>query len=123
MKKNLYLYTLCILTIFALPVYAQNEEPSFFTTLHDVPLMDGLIEIEDNATSYDKPNGRIIDVFATINMRTTEDIITYYNAILPQFGWGKTENGTFYRDQEILELTFEKRENIKILKISIRPSL
>lgn len=107
--------------------YAQNHthdtEPRFFSVLHDVPIMDGLIEIEDNTTTYDKPNGRIIDAFAKTNAISKENIITYYNATLPQFGWGKTAHGQFYRKDEILKLTFEQRENMQILKISIRPSL
>ena len=127
MKKIFYILTLCICPLFITSSHAQNSaaysEPLFFEALHDIPLMHGLTEIQNDTTSYDKPNGRIIDAFATINGVSKRNILAYYRATLPQFGWGIMEDGKFYRENEILELTFEKSENSDILKISIRPSL
>ncbi len=103
--------------------YAQEKTPIFFSTLHDIPLMEGLKEIETDTTSYDKPGGRIIDAYAITHKHSPEKITAFYNATLPQFGWGQTEGGIFYREQEILKLTIKKHENQYRLKISVRPSL
>ena len=122
MKKTFFIILACTVLSFS-AAHAQNSEPQFFTSLHDVPLMEGLNEIDTEATAYDKPNGRIIDAFAYTGSLSPNAIMSYYNSTLPQFGWGKTDNGTFYREQEIMRISFEKHEGAHIVKISIRPSL
>ncbi len=122
MKTILTLILISFLAI-APHAHAQENEQIFFSTLQDIPLMQGLKEIEEHATSFDKPNGRIIQAFALTNNLSADDITTYYNATLPQFGWGKSKHGHFYRNGENLEISFEKQNYGHILKIMISPSL
>ncbi|MGH1456203.1 MAG: hypothetical protein ACRBDI_05435 [Alphaproteobacteria bacterium] len=123
MKNLLRLIILTICLISPSMTHAQNHDQQFFSTLQDIPLMKGLTEIEEHATSFDKPGGRIIQAYAIIKNYNEEDVMTYYNATLPQFGWGKSKQGHYYRNGEILKLSFEKNNNTHILKIMISPSL
>lgn len=115
-------YTLLFAVFLIIPIRANAEDPTFFSALHDIPVMSGLTEMQDS-TAYDKPEGRIIDVFAITNNHSEKNIIAYYNETLPQLGWGATSPTRFYRAKEILTLSFEETENTKTLKISVRPSL
>lgn len=103
------------------PTNAQEQE--FFTALQDIPIMKGLSEIHESTTSYDKPNGRIIETYATSETISKEAITEYYNRILPQFGWGATSKTTYYRKGETLEISFEEKNQSTILKVTIIPSL
>lgn len=127
-KKYLFIFALCALsgltqTTSAQPSDEQGHKQIFFSALHDIPLMDGMTEIQDETMMFDKPGGRIIDAYAISDRLSSQDITLYYNATLPQFGWGKTDNLHFYRDKEILSLSFPKHDDATLLKISIRPSL
>ena len=123
MKKIFRIWLFFLACTCTYSAHAQNNEAQFFSSLRDIPLMEGLIEIEENITTFDKPDGRIIDAYAAIENTNQDNILTYYNATLPQFGWSKTETNIFYRNREFLELSFETNEGTSVLKISIRPSL
>ena len=68
----------------AFPVWAQ----SFFAGLPDVPLMPGLVELEERALSFDKPEGRILVGVASVDdSLLANQVQAYYAEVLPQFGW------------------------------------
>ena len=108
--------------VFALPVCAQG----FFETLPDIPLMDGLVEVEEEAFSFDKPEGRILVGAAFVDKRIDEEsLLTYYQQSLPQFGWRQIDAYSYFRNQERMEISIDEynlRDRFdRILEIRISP--
>lgn len=132
MKASLLPRLFCILIWILLPMLCahaethttQNDEiPSFFSALQDIPLMPGLEELEDQTVFFDKPEGRIISVLALMHKATPNQVSLYYKTSLPQFGWIPTDENLFLRRNESLNLSFEKIDNDNILKITVKPAL
>ena len=98
------------------------QEPVFFSVLEDVPVMPGLMEVEDSALFFDKPQGRIVELSVDMSGVTREQILNFYLETLPQFGWGVVEENLFFRDGEYLELSFIQQDGQQVLKIMVKPS-
>ena len=96
--------------------------PEFFEALQDVPLMPGLVELDEPSFSFDKPEGGITEGVARIDGAGRDQVLQFYQATLPQFGWGKVNASEYYRHNEHLEITFEHEQQSEIVRIMIRPS-
>ncbi len=122
---------LAALAVMALPcdshvVFADDavSAPQFFSSMQDVPLMPGLVEVEDRSFSFDKPEGQIIQVTALIDDNyTKENVLYFYNATLPQFGWGRVSDLRFFRQDEHLDISFEDEGAQRFVKINMKPAL
>lgn len=99
------------------------QEPQFFSSLQDIPLMSGIDELADHAVSFDKPGGRISESFAFIHDLKPEDVLRFYSATLPQLGWGQVSEYSFFRQSETLDISFGEIEGQPIIRIMIGPTL
>ncbi|MFK7839782.1 MAG: hypothetical protein AB8B83_05570 [Bdellovibrionales bacterium] len=113
---------LIVILFFSFDVRAQ----SFFSTLPDIPLMDGLEEINDQAFVFDKPQGRILVGMASIDSKISDSQAEHYYArVLPQFGWQKMGDKLYARQNEMLTLEFVEYDLQnrfeKALKITVTP--
>ena len=99
------------------------QEPQFFSSLQDIPLMPGMEELDGHAVSFDKPGGRISESFALIHDLKQGDVLRFYHATLPQLGWGRVSEYRFFRQSETLEIYFGKIEGRAIIRIMIGPTL
>jgi len=127
----LFMYTF----IYMSPLYADGfsyksavAQPSvkFFAGSQDIPVMPGLIELEGRSFSYDKPEGEITQIVAQMDGVNSEQVLFYYDAILPQFGWGKVskvfDGANFFREDEYLDISFDVDGAQSLVKIMVRPS-
>ena len=107
------------MVFFVLPVHAQ----SFFERLPDIPLMDGLVEIEDRAFSFDKPEGRILKAYAQVDAGVdAQSLISYYAQVLPEFGWKATSSLSYQRvDENLNMILIKKADGRHVLEITISP--
>lgn len=110
------------------PVFAdagQNtfQEPQFFSSLQDIPLMSGMEELDGHAVSFDKPEGRISESFALMRDLKQGDVLRFYQATLPQLGWGRVSEYRFFRQSETLEIYFGEIEEQSIIRVMIGPTL
>ena len=48
--------------------------------------MDGLTEQADSGVVFDKPDGRIVERYASGPL-TTDSVVAFYKETLPQLGW------------------------------------
>tara|TARA_Y100000766_G_C18432638_1_gene377423 strand:+ start:157 stop:537 length:381 start_codon:yes stop_codon:yes gene_type:complete len=95
-------FSLIILGVIASTVSATPKQVArFLSVMEEMPLMPGLEEVMDSAVTFDGPSGRIIEAFAAGSVRG-EDVLMFYEAILPQLGWIRQANGKYRRDAEIL---------------------
>lgn len=102
---------------------ASAETARFFTTLPDIPLMEGLEELSDQASIFDKPEGRIADVWAVGRGVTRAEVESYYRQSLPQFGWKPKgrEGLLFHREGEELRLGVAQQSGRTSLHILLSP--
>lgn len=118
--KNLLVFLTGLLFVLQ-PVYAA-ENPQFFSSVPDMPLMQGLQELPDQTVIFDKPEGRIIESVALIETQTPENVLRFYNDTLPQLGWSRVADLSFRRESEILTVAVEGFEGKKFLRLTIAPA-
>ncbi|MBI1300603.1 MAG: hypothetical protein GC137_02995 [Alphaproteobacteria bacterium] len=118
--SHIYRSLFILFVVMSFPVWAQT--PQFFSSLPDVPIMQGLEEIEAETLSFDKPEGRIIQTKALTDLQP-EKIIHFYKQTLPQFGWTAVSETDFFRKDEYLVFDFSETQEEGIVKITIKPSL
>lgn len=93
-------------------VHAAEDLPRFFSSIPDLPIMEGLEENEDEAVIFEKSEGRIVTQYAEVtghNM-TRAEIFGFYTKTLPHLGWKQAGDGKFLRENERLIMTIEKNQ-------------
>lgn len=102
---------------------SQEEVAVFFSGYQDIPVMPGLVEIEGRSFTFDKPEGDITEIVASLQGTEKEPVLYFYQTVLPEFGWSYVNETRFFRKNEFLDLSFENEQGEHIIKIMIRPSL
>lgn len=97
---------------------ALADQSEFLEALPDVPVMQGMEEMQDYILVFDKPEGRIIETLVHTDDISQEQIRNYYSQTLPQLGWQKTSSDEFVRESEKLSLQYEE----DFLKITVSPN-
>lgn len=97
---------------------ALADQSEFLEAIPDVPVMQGMEEMQDYILVFDKPEGRIIETLVHTDDISQESIRNYYAQTLPQLGWRKSGSDEFVREQEKLSLQYED----DFLKITISPN-
>jgi hypothetical protein len=78
----------------------------FVSVIDDLPLMDGLVENENAAVTFETAGGRLAEAEARGNI-TPADASLFYADVLPQLGWQQTARGVFRREREQLKVIIE----------------
>lgn len=113
------LFALALLCHAALPAAGQ-EAGRYFTDLPDLPVMPGLAEMPDAGVRFDKPEGRIVEVYAQGEARA-EEVLAFYRQALPQLGWTAAGPKRFRREGEVLDLGVEAQGGVVTLRCSLHP--
>lgn len=94
-----------LLGVAALPVaVAQDTQgEAYVEGIPDLPLMPGLTALPESGLVFDKPAGRIVQVFAEGSM-TMQSVTAFYDETLPQLGWQRDGAGAYLREGERLKL-------------------
>lgn len=114
-----FIWVAFILVIVTFPFRASAE--TFFVSLDDVPLMEGFTELEDDVMSFDNPAGRIIEVQAVSDYINASSTMSFYQKVLPQFGWASVGKNIYEREGEKLLLKVENGNEYIVLTISVMP--
>ena len=77
----------------------------FLSGFADVPLMPGLVVVEDAGIAFDSPAGRIVESYA-IGDVDQGAVESFYGDTLPAFGWSARGPRRFVREDEALSLDF-----------------
>ena len=102
------------------PVVAQ-EGNAFVAGIEDLPLMGDLIEDVDAGLVFDKPEGRIVEAYATGEVSAAA-VRAFYAATLVQLGW-KPDGVTLYqRDDESLQITISGADGALTVQFSLSPN-
>lgn len=100
-----------------------DSQATFFSSLEDIPLMPGLSELPAQGMVFDKPEGRIVEALALTGGLARKDIVVYYGGTLPQLGWGRVTDTRFFREGEVLEISFTSVPEGQAVRFLIRPVL
>ena len=99
-----------------------RAQGQFFQTLYDVPIMEGLIEIRSERVIFDSPSGRIVQVTAMSDNIDVNNVYSFYNNVLLQFGWIYQQKGLYYRDGETLRISHKKTTSGWLIHYDLVPS-
>ena len=100
----------------AQPALAQ----AFFNAVEDLPLAPGLVQTLDRDIFFESLRGRIVTVFAY----GEDGVIVYrefYKKALPPLGWALQTDGTYSRDNEVLQIDFQVRGQRTEVRIRVVP--
>ncbi len=98
--------------------HAADAPMIFFKNIADVPLMPGLQELDEESLIFDKPEGRIVESTATGNTLDPAALWSFYDHLLPSFGWIKTGPGIYVRDGE--QLKIEPKQEAGAWQVHVR---
>lgn len=79
-------------------VQAQNFLPS----TEDIPLMEGLYQVEETAT-FDSPSEKMT-IISAMSRRKPAEITRYYRQVLINLGWTPQKNNHYVRGSDTLTL-------------------
>tara|TARA_B100000287_G_C20169157_1_gene597500 strand:+ start:111 stop:464 length:354 start_codon:yes stop_codon:yes gene_type:complete len=115
MKKLILLYFILNLLFFKETVSAR-----FINGLEDIPIFKEMKYVEDSLVLFDKIDGRYVssEIKGYYNKN---EIIEFYNQILPNLGWQMSTNLIFKRGNEILEMSFSENSGMVSVIFSIYP--
>ncbi|HKJ72924.1 MAG TPA: hypothetical protein VKA19_02300 [Alphaproteobacteria bacterium] len=104
---------------------AADPPGHFLSGFEDLPLMDGLTEQADSGVVFDKPDGRIVERYASGPL-SRDSVMTFYRNTLPQLGWRarrakKAHTLAFKRDDELLDIEFKKAGSELVVRFSVTP--
>jgi hypothetical protein len=98
---------------------AARAQTAYLSELEDVPLMPGLSEVPDAGVVFDKPSGRIVEVYAHGAVGRAQ-VESFYREALPQLGW-KAEGGLFLREGETLEIDYLGADGDLAVRFTLQP--
>lgn len=113
-----FVYSLVLIFALAVPAGAGDQ---FVSVIEDLPLIEGLVENENAAVTFEAAGGRIVEAEARGDI-TPLDVVQFYENVLPQLGWVATDGGIFERESERLKLDIsEDVGGGAIIRFSISP--
>jgi|GEM_PF-887539 len=121
---SLSIFFLCMIGfchLFSHPVLAEGTQQRYFTALPDIPLIDGMVEIEDKTFVFDKAEGSIIETVGFLSANKAKDILENYTNILIKMGWKPTKTGAFRRNHEQLLLKTAVSDKGTLLTFELSP--
>ncbi len=92
----------------------------FFTALNDLPAMPGLTEMTGKGVVFDKPEGRIVEIYAQGAVKRA-DVMTFYRSTLPALGWAEAGFLAFRREGEVLRIEFSKGDRTLEVRFLLSP--
>ena len=110
-----------VLALLALSVLLlRGEQAAYLAELPDLPLMPGLTEIEEAGIAFDKPDGRIVEVYAGGSVER-QAVRAFYRETLPQLGWKLAGADAYAREGERLTLEFLEAGKSLTLRFILTP--
>ena len=102
------------------PAARADDTRGYIDQIADLPLMDGLSEVDDAGVSFDKPAGRIVEAFAHGSVKTAH-VRRFYRTTLPQLGWTRLRRDAFAREGEKLTLDYLGRSGDLTVRFTLQP--
>ncbi len=102
------------------PAALAEEAAAFMAGVADLPLMPGLAEVPDAGVVFDKPAGRIVEVYAE-GAVSRAAVTAFYLRTLPNLGWRAKAEALFQREGELLRLGFMGDDGALVVRLTLQP--
>ena len=99
---------------------APARADGFISGAEDLPLMAGLTEDAGANLVFDKPDGRIVEAWAT-GAVSRASVAAFYTETLPQLGWQKRGAADWTREGERLRIDIAGDDDALTVHFSISP--
>ena len=116
--KQIYAFGVVFLMSLAAP--QGHAADTFVFGFEDLPLMNGLVQIQQESVLFDTPQGRIVQASAT-GAVTREAVVSFYRETLPQLGWIAMDDQTYRREGEILRLEITDADRALMVQFLAEP--
>lgn len=93
---------------------------AFLQAIPDLPLMEGLSELQNEGLVFDKPDGRIIEAYARGQVQS-EAVLRFYEQTLPQLGWQAIEPQAWRREGERLDIAVTQEAPYTLVRFVLKP--
>lgn len=126
MTRARHILLLAAIAVLSTSLAAAADRPGHFLSgVEDLPLMDGLTEQTGSGVVFDKPDGRIVERYASGPL-SPDSVKAFYAETLPQLGWqAKPAKGPahldFERDGEALDIEFKTVDSEVVVHFSVMP--
>ncbi len=91
----------CLSVALSFPALAEN---GYSRVIEDLPLIPGMVEMQDRAVIFDTAGGRILETAAQ-TADSADKVIAFYDKALPALGWAIAGHGHYTRAHEVLKIT------------------
>ena len=122
MKKLLYI----LISIMFLTMSMSTANAAFVEGLEDIPLPEGLNQIENGNLNFGNEEIRLIEAYLTSSDLKFEQVIGFYKETLPQMGWQikkqRKNKILFEREGETLEISKESLAPL-IVRLTVKSKL
>ena len=122
MKKFLYVFIFSSLLIGII----FSARAAFVEGLEDIPLPDGLNQIENGNLNFGNEEIRLIEAYLSSQTLLFEQVADFYKQTLPQMGWQIKKQFKrkilFEREGETLEIS-EEALNPLIVRLTVKSKL
>ncbi len=107
-------------------LFSFNAHAAFIEGLEDVPLLNGLQQVQKDNISFGNEESRLVEAYFTSSKIGFAKVEKFYIETLPQLGWiyqGKRDNIlSFDRDGETLDIAKESTKPL-IVRITVKSKL
>ncbi len=122
MKKIFYIF-ICLMLLAVCPAQVNA---AFVEGLEDIPLPEGLNQVENGNLNFGNEEIRLIETYLTSSDLSFGQVASFYKETLPQMGWLlKTQRQRkilFEREGETLEIS-EESSNPLIVRLTVKSKL
>lgn len=108
---------LIALLFLSLPAFAGT---AYSFVIEDLPLMSGMLELPDDAVTFDQPGGRILETAAETQANPAA-VRGFYASTLPSLGWQLQGASVFVRNNEKLQLDIDSKGGKTIAHFTLTP--
>ena len=111
---------LIFIFFFSVLLFSQTGADEFVEGLGDIPNFKNMQNVEDSFILFDKVEGRYLysEVEGDYDKKEIND---FYKNVLPNLGWKKLNNNQFERGNEILDIKYERIDDLTKVLFSIAP--
>ena len=117
---HIQIRALGIVWILSFSVPQGHAADTFVFGFEDLPLMNGLNQIQQESVLFDTPQGRIVPASAT-GAVTREAVVSFYRETLPQLGWIALDDQTYRREGEVLRLEITNIDRVLMVQFLAEP--
>ena len=117
--RHFFLVWLYVALLWAFPTSVVGQE--FFSNIDDLPLAPGLFEAPGDGVSFESSGIRIVTATArgSVNISAVK---RFYLKSLPPLGWSVNRAGTYFRQDELLTLRFERMFGLTKMVVRLVPA-